>query len=370
MIFSRTLIAGFLTLFLCASPVLAQSGKGVQEFVPSQSLLKLEEGMKLLRGATDISAVAPQVETLLKESIADDKTQVRAYYNLAVLYMRVNRAADATALLEQATKEVPTYGEGYALLARLKSTDSPQEAAALFSKALDADPMSAIANNKNATQALNKKDWGAAILNSRKALVGNPESVNAYLNMATSYFRQGQHDLAFLVCQSGLRIAPKSAALKNLEGLVLLQQDKVKDALASFRQAVAADPTFLDAQLNAGALTLNYNDYTSALGYFEAVLRQEAGHKMARLSKGVALRGLERYDEARALFEEMVRENPQDKEPHYNLCILLHEHMANYEKALPACTAFAKLLPEGHEKAAEMESRVQGIEDTIAVLKE
>jgi tetratricopeptide (TPR) repeat protein len=348
----------------------AQTGRGIQTFVPSESQMKLEEAMTLLREDGTSITVKAQAEALLREAIAADKKQVRAYYNLAVLLIRNQRESEAKNLLEEAMKDNPKFGDGLALLARIQQSEGRSEASTYFENALSADPMSSVANNYKASEALQNRDWKAAILFSRKSLVGNPESINAYLNMATAYYQTGQLDLAILVCRSGLRLDDKNAPLLNLEGLILLKKDEVKEALASFRKAVESDPTNLEAQLNAGALTMNYNDFTSALTYFDAATQIAPNHQEALLSKGVALRGLEKYEEARVIFQQMIASNPREDKAQYNLCILHHEHLNQYEQALEECTKFGDLIQEGHPKGEEMKRRIDGIKSTIEALKE
>lgn len=359
-----------LALFLTMEISFAQTGRGVQTFVPSESQIKLEEAMTVLREADDIRQVAAEAERLMRDAIASDVKQTRAYYNLVVLLLRTDRKLEAKRVLDEALKNNPDFGDGIALMALMQESQDRGEVSSYYQNALKSDPMSAVANNHMASLAIEKSDWQGAILHSRKALVGNPESLNAYLNMAMSYYRQGQFDLAILVCRSGLRHDANNAALLNLEGLILLKKDEVKEALARFNKAVAADPANLEARLNAGALTLNYNDFQSALGHFDAAAQIDSSHREAILSKGVALRGLERYDEALAVFQDTRKRFPEETRAQYNLCILRHEHMNQYDLALVACKAFASLIDEKHGKFEEMKKRIAGIESTIEALKE
>jgi len=351
-------------------PAQGQTGRGVQTFVPSESQLKLESAMQILRESSTIQMGAVKAEALMREAISLDPNQKRAYYNLIVLLLKTDRQAEAKSVLDEALKNNPDFGDAIALTAYMQDQSSRGETDAYFQEAISQDSMSSVANNHMAKVALEKKDWQSAVLHSRKALVGNPESINAYLNMAIAYYEQRQYDLAILVARSGLRHDSDNANLLNLEGLILLKKDDVKEALSRFSRAVTAEPGNLEAQLNAGALTLNYNDFESSLKHFDAASQIDPSHMEALLSKGVALRGLERFTEAEAVFKEGLKRFPNESQPQYNLCILYHEHMNQYETALVECQKYANQLSGEHPKKEEMVKRIEGIQSTIEALKE
>ena len=359
-----------LLVFGWNSTAVAQTGRGIQTFVPSESQVKLEEAMALLSKGKRIEDNATQAETLMREAIQLDPKQKRAYYNLAVLLIQTDRASAAGAVLDEALQNNPNFGDALGLRAYLQGSEPRAEGIAYLNEALQVDSMSTIANNHKAKEALQQQKWTEAVLHSRMALVGNPESINAYLNMGMAYYSQNQLDLALLVIRSGLRHDATNASLLNLEGLTLLKKDDVKEALARFNKAVANHPDHFEAQMNAGALTMNYSDFESAFAHFDAASQIQANNLDAQISRGVSLRGLERYEEAEAAFIAMEKEFPGDHRAQYNLCILYQEHMTAYDKALVACDRYAKQIGSDHPKSKEMEKRTQGIRAMMEAMKD
>ena len=360
----------FLLVLGSASYGIAQTGRGIQTFVPSESQIKLEEAMGLLSQAERIEDKAMEAETLMREAIQLDPKQKRAYYNLAVLLIQTDRASAAGAVLDEALQNNPNFGDALGLRAYLQGPEPRAEGIAYLNEALQVDSMSTIANNHKAKEALQQQKWADAVLHSRMALVGNPESINAYLNMGMAYYSQNQLDLALLVIRSGLRHDATNASLLNLEGLTLLKKDEVKEALARFNKAVTHHPGNFEAQMNAGALTMNYSDFESAFGHFDAASQIRPNDTEALLSRGVSLRGLERYDEAEAAFQSIGKQFPDDHRAQYNLCILYQEHITAYEKALIACDGYAQKIGSDHPKSTEMQKRTQGIRTMIEAMKD
>ena len=101
-----------LILFVASECAMAQTGRGVQTFEPSESQIKLEEAMTVLREASDIRQVAAEAERLMRDAIASDNKQTRAYYNLVVLLLRTDRKKEAKTVLDEALKHNPDFGDG------------------------------------------------------------------------------------------------------------------------------------------------------------------------------------------------------------------------------------------------------------------
>ena len=66
------------------------------------------------------------------------------------------------------------------------------------------------------------------------------------------------------------------AAAYNLRGKILLEQKKLDEAEAAFRKALAADPSFEDAQINLAQIPFKKRDYSTARERLEALVRERA----------------------------------------------------------------------------------------------
>jgi tetratricopeptide (TPR) repeat protein len=338
-----------------------------QEAPQSPGLPKLQEALRAL--SEQGAAGAATAKSALEAAIAADPGLEEAHYNLFVLAVRANDLAGAAKVADAMMGALPNSpgalaARGYAH--ELAGEES--QAKALYDRALAVDRTAALANNYLAGKAVRAGQWPDVIRYSRLALVSDPQSVNAYLNLATAYYETNQLELARLVLANALGIDSQSAPLHNMLGLVLLKMDNVRDALAEFNVAVQLDAGNLDARMNAGTLTLSYSDFDTALAHFDAVLAAKPDNRAAVLSRGVALRGLQRYEDAEAVYQGLVQANGRDFEARYNQCILHNEFTSNYKRALELCSALERDLPSDHPKRAELEARVKGIKTTIEAL--
>jgi Flp pilus assembly protein TadD len=221
------------------------------------------------------------------------------------------------------------------------------------------------ARNALAQVAIEAKDYPQALIHSRNVLLGDPANVNAYLNMAVSYFRQRLYDQALLIIKSAMERTPKAASLHNLRGLIYLQKDNSRSASESFLRAAKYDPAQLDALLNLGSLELSYGDFQSAFTHFGMVLKKRPKDPRLLLSHGVALRGLGRFAEARKGYERALELKPDLHEAHYNLCVLHYQFTSDYAEADKSCKAYFKTIKRGHTKFREMRRRLKSIKDTL-----
>jgi tetratricopeptide (TPR) repeat protein len=93
-----------------------------------------------------------------------------------------------------------------------------------------------------------------------------------------------------------------------------------------FRQAVALDPNFTEAQLNVAQLVLSFRKYDEAEQAFRAVLGHEGLSKDekydATIGLGVAVRGQKKIDEAAKLYDDAMKLEGDRGDAYYNLGLL------------------------------------------------
>ena len=141
----------------------------------------------------------------------------------------------------------------------------------------------------------------------------------------------------------------------NDYGIGLLLQGDLRGAEAAFRQVMAIDPTYPDGPVNVARARLQEGDVDTAIPLLELALGLEPRLARAHFFLGTALRALGRYDEAMdhfevareqyprdrvvlgqigrlhfldreyeqaiAIFEEVLRIDPEDLQAHYNLML-------------------------------------------------
>jgi tetratricopeptide (TPR) repeat protein len=138
---------------------------------------------------------------------------------------------------------------------------------------------------------------------------------------------------------------------------------------AEFKQAVALDPDSVPAMLNVAGIAVNVQDYPLALEQYEKVLALEPNNIEAYLSKAVALRGLDRLDEAEKIYRDIISKHPEYPQAQFNLNVLYQEYYQKTDEARTMWAAFVenpqaqKIIPGRVEEA---KTRIKQIDETKA----
>ena len=80
--------------------------------------------------------------------------------------------------------------------------------------------------------------------------------------------------------------------------------------------------------MNMGAIVLSVRDYERAISLFEKALEHRPGEIEAKVSIGVAKRGLGDLVEAERIYKDVLKEDPNNPLALFNLGILEQEHLA------------------------------------------
>ena len=334
-----------------------------------------EEGLKLVNNPSALASRVGEAIKHFKAAVRSDAANTHAWYNLGLLFRMDANLTSAEAAWKSALKADPNYVPARVRLAELRLNRGEKEAAKQeLEQVIAKYRYQAEARNILAGLAIEEEDWEGAIKHARNVLLGDPENVNAYVNLCVTYFKQGMMDQAWLVATTALDRRrelelPEPAALYNLLGLIYLEKDDSRNAAASFMRALKEDPRQLDAKLNLAALELSYGDFKSALKRFDEALVFQPNDPELHTSRAVALRGLERFDEAQKGYERALAIDSARLEPYYNLCVLHHQYTNDYESAATFCSAFKERINRSHPKWREIKKRVRSIDETLEALR-
>jgi len=334
-----------------------------------------EEGLALVDAPRRLASRLDEAIGKFKAAIQKDKSNAHAWYNLGLLQlMKGNHKAAGKAWT--ATLGVDrAYVPARARLAELQLLSGDKAGAVASLEQIIAEHRyQPEARNILAGLAIDAEDWDSAIKHARNVLLGDPQNINAYVNLCVTYFKQGLIDQAWLVATTALdrrreMELHEPAALYNLLGLIYLEKDDSRNAAASFLRALKEDPRQLDAKLNLASLELSYGDFDTALKRFDEALQLRPRDAMLHTSRAVALRGLERYDEAQKGYEDALALEPDRLEPYYNLCVLHHQYTNDYEAARTFCAQYQERIARSHSKWREIYKRLRSIDATLEALK-
>lgn len=290
-------------------------------------------------------------------------------YNAGLALVRAGSISEALAAFKQSASKNAQDADAHAMVGEMMRR-SGQDGEEFTRAALKLQKFNPIANNTFSVGHQSKKDWTKAIARSRQALIGDAEDLNAYQNLARTYFEQGQYNMAKLVAEQGIRYDKANAPLRNLLGLTLIKMDDVRSALRRFRGAVKGDKRCVECQINLAATVMNYSDFGAAQKHFQAALEVQPDSDLAVLGDAVAARGLTKFEDARKGYDSLLAKNPDAVDVLYNKCLLIAQYEEKFEEGLSTCEQFLAKAPSAHPRRKEMEQRVKGLQDTIKFMKE
>ena len=154
----------------------------------------------------------------------------------------------------------------------------------------------------------------------------------------------GQYLLAFEgdPTAGSLRVIERPLKAQEwLDRAMDLEATDTAAALRAYEQAVAADPTLLDARINMGSLLHEAGRLAEAERVYREAVRTCGEEPLLLFNLGVLLGDLERKAEAMEAYEAALRGDPRLADCHYNLALLCEEmkkpkeairHMAQYRR--------------------------------------
>lgn len=226
------------------------------------------------------------------------------------------------------------------------------QALQMFKKSVDADRIKAFSARNNLAAAhrdryaetASQSDFEAAEAQLQNVLAVDTSNRSAYENLARLYYDRGRLKdrsylvLSDLVITQALRVLGKageqSANIWNLKGLLFLERaDNQVDALRAFKKAVAIEPGHVDANLNIAFIAIRFRDYQTAEKSLHTAMKHDRVSRdvEAHLALGVARRGQNDFNGARAAYEDALELDTGDPRPWFNLGILYQEHLISVE---------------------------------------
>lgn len=104
--------------------------------------------------------------------------------------------------------------------------------------------------------------------------------------------------------------APSSSmSLLLAKGQVLLDTERLQEAVACFQEAITVDPNNAEAHLKKGIALERMNRFEPALAAYEEALRLNPKRTVANVYKARVLAALHRYDEAISVYDSALGRN-------------------------------------------------------------
>jgi len=150
-------------------------------------------------------------------------------------------------------------------------------------------------------------------------LVRNPKSWAVYNNLGKVLLQKGQVDEAITQFQKALEINPINVEVHNNLGSALLQKGQVDEAIAQYQKALEINPNDSEAHNNLGSAFFQKGQVDEAMVQYQKALGINPTLAEAHNNLAIALYQKGRVDEAIAQFQEALRLKPSNSDAQNNL---------------------------------------------------
>ena len=141
------------------------------------------------------------------------------------------------------------------------------------------------------------------------------------------------------------RAPPSAKDARSLFKLGEKLEASDRDASAkAYQQAIDADPAYIDAYLNLGAMLCEAQHCEAALALFDSAITRGADSALVRFNRAVALEDLDRLEDAVASYEISLQLDPSMADAHFNIA-RLKERAGDTRSALRHFSAYRRLQP-------------------------
>ncbi len=157
----------------------------------------------------------------------------------------------------------------------------------------------------------------------RSAIERNAAHAGAWMNLGCCLSRLGQREKAVAAAQEAIRLDPKDVEPRYNLALDLLSLDRLADAREALDRGVDVDPGYMPFYNLRGVVFLHLKDPATALKEFTHALEIDPEAPIPAFNRGLALQDLERYDEARQAYEEIIEKGCESEGVYRSLAWLL-----------------------------------------------
>lgn len=175
--------------------------------------------------------------------------------------------------------------------------------------------------------------YDEAVLNYNKALLTNPNFLEALLGRGNAYSELSRYDEAIADYDRALFLAPDFALAFCNKGKALYELRKFEDALICLNQAVLLSPDFAEAYSNRGNVYKELSNYEEALDDYSKAIQLNPNLAGVYSNRGCVLEELKRYEEAIKDHSKAIVLKPDYAEAYSNRGNALQE-LSRLEEAL------------------------------------
>jgi len=321
-----------------------------------------------------------QAEPLLRRALELGAKDYVTLYGLSTIRLRAGEKKEALALARRATEDAGAPALAWAWRGAIER-DTGDEAAAIASldRALEIEPNNFSALKERAELRAKAGNYDGAIEDWKAALAAKPDNKDVLLKLEKTYELAGRPEEARRIAemlgpvevpsgsQTGVQVSgtpeeieaansadpakarpaleklvannPRNARLLARLGEVTRTTDPQK-SLEYYRRANEIDPRNPDYAAGYGAALVQARRFAEAVEILRRVVMVAPSNHAAHANLATALYELKRYAEALPELEWLTTANPPDPAMIYYFIGSAHDHLGEYQEALPAYERF------------------------------
>jgi tetratricopeptide (TPR) repeat protein len=255
-----------------------------------------------------------EAEASYRQALRLNPQFAEAHNNLGVALMERGKLEEAEVNLEQAAYLKPDYVEAHNNLGvALTRQRKLEPATASLRQAIRLKP-DYVAAHDNLRAALELAQAGSVHQHT-----ADQDSAQARLHLGIALVEQGRLEEALAAYRQVLRRRPTYADAHNNLGNVLQAQGKLDEAVASYREALRLQPNYVAAHNNLGVALLDRGTLSEAVASFRQALGLQPDFAEAHANQGNALEQQGKFEEAAASYRQAIRIKPDSAEPYHGL---------------------------------------------------
>lgn len=266
----------------------------------------------------------PDAENILKEAIRNNPKDTQLRLTLAQFYYgtgKRDQLVNQLNLMKADLKQFPNaYFQAGDFYLRVNSVD---EAIKQYEDGIQKDPSHRDTYLKHEIEAyIRTGKTNLAYQKNEQILKSDPKDPEARGLRATFMLNQGDVNTAMSELQSVVTAKPNNFVARFNLGRAHFARQEYEQARQEFDKAIELRPDYMPARLAQIQVSLLRGDTDAALRQADATIKIAPNNIEARVMKAAALQRLQRYDDARAILEEVLQKQPKQVDSLLELGVL------------------------------------------------
>jgi tetratricopeptide (TPR) repeat protein len=341
------------------------AGATVEKRAPANPIAvsRMAQGVQAMKDKVPAKAIE-----FFRDAIKQDGSLWEARFDLGIVLGQTGDLAGAEDELTRAAKMVPADEDVALALAEVRRRrGEAKDAADGLEDFVKANPNSLAARTLYVTSLRESGQYDAAISQAQNVLGKKPGDASALAELALCYLAKGNHDTAELVAKQAIDANPKSAQAHRANGLVALAEGDDALAFQAFSKASAEDPRDTTSRLNMASVLMRAGVYPKAEEQYRAILQVAPDDADAMIGLAASLRAQAdpkatgKYEEARALYEKVLANDPHALAAELNLGVLYMDYLKKPGDAKNMFSRFLDDAPKSHPARPQAEKYLAAV---------